>query len=72
MHLDAILLAKKSGCKVFDFDGIYDERFPIKTWLGFTKFKKGFGGKEIEYPGCYISRALPFGLKTKLWNIIKI
>ncbi|SRR5258708_1007625 len=49
----AILLAKKLGCKVFDFDGIYDERFPIKTWLGFTKFKKGFGGKEIEYPGRY-------------------
>ncbi len=50
---NAILLAKKSGCKVFDFDGIYDDRFPIKTWKGFTKFKKGFGGEEIEYPGCY-------------------
>ncbi|HSX49301.1 MAG TPA: peptidoglycan bridge formation glycyltransferase FemA/FemB family protein, partial [Candidatus Saccharimonadales bacterium] len=50
---EAILLTKKSGCKIFDFDGIYDERFPLKSWLGFTKFKKGFGGKEIEYPGCF-------------------
>jgi lipid II:glycine glycyltransferase (peptidoglycan interpeptide bridge formation enzyme) len=50
----AILLAKKQKCKVFDFDGIYDERFPLKSWQGFTRFKKGFGGKEIEYPGCYI------------------
>ncbi len=50
---ETILSAKKSGCKIFDFDGIYDDRFPIKSWLGFTKFKKGFGGKEIEYPGCF-------------------
>ncbi len=54
---DAILLAKDpptgGKCKVFDFDGIFDERFPIKSWLGFTKFKKGFGGYEVEYPGCF-------------------
>lgn len=60
----AILLAKKKSIKVFDFDGIYDERFPIKTWLGFTKFKKGFNGKEIEYSGAFV--------KNKLGNIIKI
>lgn len=51
---EAIKLAKKLKCRIFDFDGIYDERFPIKTWKGFTKFKKGFGGKEIQYPGSYI------------------
>lgn len=50
----AILLSKKSKCKAFDFDGIYDERFPLKSWKGFTKFKKGFGGHEIDYPGCFI------------------
>ena len=26
-----ILWAKKHGCKVFDFEGIYDPRFPIKA-----------------------------------------
>jgi len=47
----AIKLAKKKGCEVFDFEGVYDERFPKnKSWLGFTHFKKGFGGKEIEFP----------------------
>jgi lipid II:glycine glycyltransferase (peptidoglycan interpeptide bridge formation enzyme) len=51
---EAIKLAKKRGCKIFDFEGIYDERFPNKSWLGFTHFKKSFGGKEIEYPGCFI------------------
>jgi hypothetical protein len=51
---EGIKWAKKSGCKIFDFEGIYDERFPNKNWLGFTHFKKSFGGKEVEYPGCYI------------------
>ena len=48
-----ILWAKKSGCKVFDFEGIFDPRFPNKSWVGFTHFKHSFGGYEIEYPGCY-------------------
>lgn len=42
----AIKLAKKLGCKWFDFEGIDDKR-----WPGFTRFKKSFGGKEIEYRG---------------------
>ncbi len=50
---EAIKLAKKKGCKIFDFEGIYDKRFPVKSWKGFSHFKKSFGGKEIEYPGCY-------------------
>jgi lipid II:glycine glycyltransferase (peptidoglycan interpeptide bridge formation enzyme) len=54
-----ILWAKRNGFKIFDFEGIYDERFPTKSWLGFTHFKKSFGGKEILYPGCYIRYRLP-------------
>lgn len=55
-----ILWAKRMGCKIFDFEGIYDERFPNKSWLGFTHFKKSFGGTEILYPGCYIKFRTPF------------
>ena len=54
-----ILWGKKMGCRIFDFEGIYDDRFPNKTWLGFTHFKKSFGGKEIFYPGCYTKLRLP-------------
>ena len=54
-----ILWGKKMGCKVFDFEGIYDDRFPNESWLGFTHFKKQFGGTEILYPGCYIKFRLP-------------
>ncbi len=55
-----ILWAKKHGCKVFDFEGIFDPRFPNKTWLGFTHFKRSFGGYEVEYPGCYVKNKLFF------------
>ncbi len=59
---EVIKLSKKLKCRVFDFEGIYDERFPLKSWLGFTRFKQSFGGKELEYPGTYIKTQLPFGL----------
>lgn len=55
-----ILWAKKNGSKIFDFEGIYDERFPQRSWLGFTHFKKSFGGTEVSYPGCYTKFRLPF------------
>ncbi|MGA3291698.1 MAG: hypothetical protein ABSC49_00960 [Candidatus Microgenomates bacterium] len=59
-----ILWAKKSGCKVFDFEGIFDPRFPTKSWLGFSHFKRSFGGYEVEYPGCY-TKSLFFGFAEK-------
>ncbi|MFH1822429.1 MAG: peptidoglycan bridge formation glycyltransferase FemA/FemB family protein, partial [Patescibacteria group bacterium] len=41
-------LAKEMGYKYYDFSGI-DE----KKWPGVTRFKKGFGGQEIKYPGTF-------------------
>lgn len=56
---EAIKLSKKKGCEAFDFEGIYDERFPQnKSWLGFTHFKKGFGGKEILFPEPLVNSTL--------------
>jgi len=60
-----ILWAKKNGYKVFDFEGIYDPRFPNKSWLGFTHFKHSFGGYEVIYPGCYTKNRL----FKKIWRI---
>lgn len=47
---ESLIRAKNIGYQSFDFEGIYDERFPVDAWLGFTKFKKGFGGEEVIYP----------------------
>jgi lipid II:glycine glycyltransferase (peptidoglycan interpeptide bridge formation enzyme) len=55
-----IKLAKKAKDKIFDFGGIYDERFPLKSWLGFTRFKKSFGGTIVKYPGAFYKSKLPF------------
>lgn len=59
-----ILWAKMNGSKIFDMEGIYDSRFPIKSWLGFTHFKKQFGGTEVLYPGCYAKFRLPNPLQA--------
>lgn len=47
--------AKKKGIKVFDFESIYDSRYPNqnKRWLGYTQFKKRFHGEIISYPPSY-------------------
>jgi hypothetical protein len=52
--------AKKRGCLVWDFEGIYNSKWPNKTWLGFSHFKKSFGGAETEYPGSFIKWRWPF------------
>ncbi len=47
----SILRAKQAGCHSYDFWGIAPEgSTKEKTWRGVTRFKRGFGGKEIEYP----------------------
>ena len=56
---EGILWAKKKGAKIFNFEGIYDPRFPNKKWLGFTHFKRSFGGYEVKYPGAFIKIRIP-------------
>lgn len=60
MLWEGIKWAKSRGAKYFDMEGIFDERFPIPAWQGFTKFKKGFGGKIEKFPGAYKKTIIPF------------
>lgn len=61
---EAMREAKKRGAEVWDFEGIYDARWPDKKWLGFSHFKKSFGGKEIEYPGSWAKWRWPINCTT--------
>lgn len=62
---ESIKMSKKRGCKFYDFEGIYDERFPIASWKGFSRFKLSFGGEIVEYPGCYTNFIWRNLFKTK-------
>lgn len=48
LQWEQIKEAKKRGCVEYDFWGIDEEK-----WPGVTRFKKGFGGKEISYLGAF-------------------
>jgi len=50
---EAMKKAKKMGALQWDFEGIFDPRWPNSGWKGFTHFKKSFGGEEIVFPGCF-------------------
>ncbi len=52
---EAIKFCQRKKLRFLDLEGIYDERRPKdnKNWQGFTKFKMGWGGKTVEYPGSW-------------------
>jgi len=49
----AILEAKSAGCQLYDFGGVIPETETRHSWAGISKFKRGFGGQEIEYIGAW-------------------
>lgn len=53
---EGMQIAKKLGIKVFDFESIYDPRFPgeSKRWKKYSEFKKRFHGEIVEYPRPWI------------------
>lgn len=48
LQWQAIKLSQQAGYKYYDFHGIDEEK-----WPGVTRFKKGFGGEEVNYPGTF-------------------
>jgi len=48
---EAIRQGKKLGCKTFDLWGATDD--PQDPWYGFTRFKLGYGGRLVSFPGAY-------------------
>jgi lipid II:glycine glycyltransferase (peptidoglycan interpeptide bridge formation enzyme) len=59
LQWEQIKEAKNQGCLIYDFWG-YDEQ----KWPGVSRFKRGFGGREASYPGCFDY------LINKIWFLI--
>lgn len=68
MHFEMIKYAQKNGQKHYDFWGINpkdknDENY-TKKYEGITRFKAGFGGEIISYPGTFDLPISKFGYIT--------
>lgn len=53
LHWEAIKLAKMRTMKMYDFGGVAPSDDKTHSWWGISRFKKGFGGFEVAYPGAY-------------------
>jgi len=58
----AIKWAKNNNYKYYDFWGVDEDK-----WVGVTRFKKGFGGQEINFIGTF-----DYVLNKKWYNIFRI
>lgn len=60
--LEGIKVGKKLGCRVLDFESIYDPRYPKEAvrWKGYSEFKSRFHGQEIYHPRSWIKIYNPF------------
>lgn len=53
LHWHLIRESRSWGCYAYDFWGVAPENRPEHPWAGITRFKRGFGGTYVEYPGAF-------------------
>ncbi len=53
LHWKAMQDAKFWGYAHYDFWGVAPEGAEAHPWAGITRFKRGFGGRYVSYPGTY-------------------
>ena len=54
LHWTLIQSAKQAGLTSYDWWGVASENAPeYHLWAGITRFKLGFGGRRVSYPGTF-------------------
>jgi lipid II:glycine glycyltransferase (peptidoglycan interpeptide bridge formation enzyme) len=61
LHWELMKEAKTKGLRFYDWWGIASSDDPKDPWAGLTRFKKGFGGEVVKYPGTFDYVIKPFG-----------
>jgi len=61
LHWRAMMVAQQEGCWHYDLWGIPDSDSAEHPWHGLAQFKRGFGGREVAYAGCWRSELRPLG-----------
>ncbi len=53
LHFEGMKLARSLGGKLYDFGGVSVSDDSRHSWAGISRFKKGFGGFLVSYPGAF-------------------
>ena len=53
LHWEAMLRARRLGCRLYDFRGVGAAGDPSDHWAGMTFFKQRFGTRREELPGAW-------------------
>ncbi|MFH1252986.1 MAG: peptidoglycan bridge formation glycyltransferase FemA/FemB family protein [Candidatus Uhrbacteria bacterium] len=69
LHWELMKEAKEKGLKFYDWWGIAKTDDPKDPWAGITRFKKGFGGEVVSYPGTFDYVLNPF--KYFVYNALR-
>lgn len=60
LHWELMKDAKRNGLKAYDWWGVSPLLEEQHDWAGISRFKRGFGGEEVEYFGTYDVVLKPF------------
>ena len=53
LHFEAMRIARFQGCREYDFFGYDPYGSSSHPYSGFSRFKRGFGGKPVQYIGAW-------------------
>ncbi len=69
LTIQKILDAQAAGKKYYDFWGITTSSNPKHPWYGFTKYKKSYAGRQVDYAGTW---DLPLnGTKYAIYQVLR-
>lgn len=63
LQWEAIRWAKQEGAKLYDFWGIPDTDAEEEAMAGVYRFKRGWGGRVVQFLGCYEYTYRPLAMK---------